>query len=129
MEALSGATTPGQSGPGSDGNEGVFRIPKTSSVTGTSPSDCLVLYPGHSLRESYPSAEMQSAYSTAPTDWTMRLKRKADSQMTIYTLRSRGLSTLVKELTAFSHVMQSSSNESKTPESISAKCKQTKANT
>ena len=25
--ALSGATTPGESGPGNDGNEGVFRIP------------------------------------------------------------------------------------------------------
>ena len=33
---LSGATTPGQSGPGSDGNEGVFPIPQSSSITGTS---------------------------------------------------------------------------------------------
>ena len=40
---LSGATTPSQSEPESDGNEGVLRM------TGTSPSDCLVLYPGHSL--------------------------------------------------------------------------------
>ena len=39
--SLSGATTPGLSGPGSDGNEGVLRIP--------SPSDCLVSYLGHSL--------------------------------------------------------------------------------
>ena len=31
---LSGATTPGQSGPGSDGNEGVLRIPQNSSITG-----------------------------------------------------------------------------------------------
>ena len=38
---LSGATTPGQSGPGSDGNEGVLRIPQSSSIAGTSPSDCL----------------------------------------------------------------------------------------
>ena len=57
---LSGATTPGQSEPRSDGNEGVLRIPKSSSITGTSPSDC--------LRESYPSAELQSVYSTAPAD-------------------------------------------------------------
>ena len=42
---LSGATTPGQSGPGSDGNEGVLSIPQ-SSKTGASPSDCLVPYPG-----------------------------------------------------------------------------------
>ena len=41
---LSGATTPGQSGPGSDGNEGVLRIPQSSSIAGTSPSDCLVSY-------------------------------------------------------------------------------------
>ena len=46
---ISGATTPGQSGPGSDGNKGVVRIPQSSSTAGTSPSDCLVSYPGHSL--------------------------------------------------------------------------------
>ena len=38
--ALSGATTPGKSGPGSDGNDGVLHIPQSSSITGTSPSDC-----------------------------------------------------------------------------------------
>ena len=65
--ALSGATTPGQSGPGSDGNEGVLRIPQSSSTVGTSPSDSLVSYPGHSLwGGSYPSAEVQSVYSTPP---------------------------------------------------------------
>ena len=42
--ALSGATTPGQSGSGSDSNEGVLCIPQSSSITGTSPSDCLVSY-------------------------------------------------------------------------------------
>ena len=41
---LSGATTPGQSGPESNVNEGVLRIPQSSSITGTSPSDCLVSY-------------------------------------------------------------------------------------
>ena len=46
---LSGATTPGQSGSGIDGNEGVLHIPQSSSITGTSPSDCLVSYPGHTL--------------------------------------------------------------------------------
>ena len=39
----------GQSGPGNNGNEGVFHIPQSSSITGTSPSDCLVSYPGDSL--------------------------------------------------------------------------------
>ena len=44
---LSGATTLGQGGPGSDDNEGVFHIPQSSSIIGVLPSDCLVLNPGH----------------------------------------------------------------------------------
>ena len=36
------ATTPGESGPESDGNEGVLHIPQSSSITGTSTSDCLM---------------------------------------------------------------------------------------
>ena len=47
--AISGATTPGKSGPGSDGNEGVPHIPQSSYITGTSLSDYLVSYLGHSL--------------------------------------------------------------------------------
>ena len=43
---LSGATTPGESGPGSGGSEEVSSIPQSSSITRTSPSDCLVSYPG-----------------------------------------------------------------------------------
>ena len=66
---LSGATAPGQSGPGINGNYGVLCIPQSSSITGTLPSDCLVSYAGHWL-ESYPSAEKQSVYSTAPADRT-----------------------------------------------------------
>ena len=49
---LSDANTLGQSGPGSNGNERVLRIPQSSSITGASTSDCLVSYPGHSLGES-----------------------------------------------------------------------------
>ena len=64
---LSGATTPGLSGLGNNGNEGVLHIPQSSSNTGTSPSDCFVSYPGH-LGKSYPSAEMQSVYSTTPAN-------------------------------------------------------------
>ena len=45
---LSGATTPDQSGPGSNRNEGVPRVPQSSSIAGTSPSDCLLSYPGYS---------------------------------------------------------------------------------
>ena len=67
-----GATTPGQSEPGRNGNEGVLCIRQSPSITGTSPSDCLVSYPGHSLVVgSYPSAEVQSVYSTAPTIWAI----------------------------------------------------------
>ena len=52
---ISCATTPGLGEPGSNGNEGVLYIPE-SSRTGASQSDGLMSYPGHSLRESYPSA-------------------------------------------------------------------------
>ena len=64
---LPGATTTIQSGAGSNGNEGVLCIPQSSSITGTSLSNCLVSYSGHSLGESYPSAE-QWVYSTAPAN-------------------------------------------------------------
>ena len=60
---LTGTSTPGQSGPGGNGNEEVLHIPK-SSRTGTSPSDGLVSYPGHSLGESYTSANAKLADST-----------------------------------------------------------------
>ena len=43
-----------------------FLIAKASRL------DCLVSYPGHSLRECYPSAEMQSVYSAAPADWATK---------------------------------------------------------
>ena len=46
---LSGATTPGQSGLGSGGNEGVLHIPQSPCITGTPLSDCSVSYPGNSL--------------------------------------------------------------------------------
>ena len=75
---LSGATTPSQSGPGSDANEGVLCILQSSSILGMSPSDCLESYQdthwhrsgGREKGDSYPSAEVQSVYSTAPADWT-----------------------------------------------------------
>ena len=71
---LSGATTPDQSGTGSNVNEGVPHIPKSFSITGTSPSDYLVSYLGHSLGVSSPSAEKQSVYSSAPADWASLLR-------------------------------------------------------
>ena len=67
---LSGATTPDQSGPGSDDNEELLRIPQSSSITGTSLSDCLVSYAGHSLGGFYPE-EIQSVYSSSSADLTL----------------------------------------------------------
>ena len=46
---LSGATTPGKSGPWSNGNEGVYCIPQYPSITGASPSDYFESYQGYSL--------------------------------------------------------------------------------
>ena len=65
---LSCATTPGQSACGSDGNEGVLRIPQSSSINGTSASDRLVSYPGHLLGKSYSSEEMQLVYFAVSAD-------------------------------------------------------------
>ena len=47
---LLGATSPNQRGIGSYGNEEVLRIPKSSSISGTSSSNCLVSYTGNSFR-------------------------------------------------------------------------------
>ena len=44
----------GESGPGSDGNKGTFYIPKSSNISGTSPSGYFVPYPGNSFGEFYP---------------------------------------------------------------------------
>ena len=66
--ALSDVITPGQSGPGSDGNEVILRISQSSSISVTSISDCLVSYPGHTLGGSYPTADVLSLYSTASGD-------------------------------------------------------------
>ena len=67
---LSGATTLGQSRPGSNSNEEVLHIPQISKAR-ASPWDGLMSYPGHLLvwGESYPSAEMQLVHPTAPADW------------------------------------------------------------
>ena len=66
---LSGSTTLGLGRPGSDGNEEVLCIPHSSSITGASPSDCLLSYLIQSLLAgSYPSAEIQLVYSA---DWAI----------------------------------------------------------
>ena len=69
---LSGATTPGLSGPGSDGNDGVLCIPQRYNISEALPSDCLVSCPGHSFGESYPSALIQLVHSVAPAHWAIQ---------------------------------------------------------
>ena len=71
-KSLSGATNPGLSGPGRDGKGGLLCISQTFNITGAYhivKSDML---------ESYPSAEKQSVYSIAPTDWASK-KKSPDS--------------------------------------------------
>ena len=68
---LSDATIPGQSEPGSDGNQEVFCIHQSFCISGASLSDWLMSYAGHSFEKSYPSVEMQSVYSEAPTYWDL----------------------------------------------------------
>ena len=62
------STIPGQSGHESNCNEGVLHNPQSSWI-GASPSDGSMSYPGLCVCVSYPSAEIQSVYSTAPADW------------------------------------------------------------
>ena len=68
--ALSGATIPVQSGPESDSNEGVLRIPQRSSITGNPTIRFSVI--SRTLVEGgepYPSTEKQLVYSTVPAVW------------------------------------------------------------
>ena len=72
---LSGATSPGKSGPESNGNVGVLHIPQISKAE-FSASGCLTSLLGHVLGGgSYPCAEMQSVYSTNPANWAGKEKK------------------------------------------------------
>ena len=67
---LSGATIPGQSGPGSDDNEGVLHIsPKLHYYRNLTIRLLSVISRTLVVRGSYLSAEKQSVYSTASADW------------------------------------------------------------
>ena len=74
-KTLSGATTLGLSGPGSDGYEEVLHIPQ-SSKTGASPSDGFTSYPGFLLGESSPSAERKSDAFYSPNQLGCNQKRE-----------------------------------------------------
>ena len=64
---LKDTTNPDQSGPESNGNEGILHIPQSSKAE-ASPSNGLVSYLGHLLKGYYPSAEIQWVYSTVPAN-------------------------------------------------------------
>ena len=68
---LSGATTLSQGGPGSDGSDGVLSIPQSFSITGAFTIRLFSVISRTLIGESYPSAEKQSVYSTAPTNWAI----------------------------------------------------------
>ena len=63
---LSGTTTLGQNGPGSNDNEGVLHIPQISK-TDASPSDGLVSYPEYLLGKSYPCCRDAAVLFHAPS--------------------------------------------------------------
>ena len=105
--ALSGATTSGQSGPGSDGNKGALRILQSSSITGTSPSDYLVPYPEHSvlggdftplqrcsqcILQPHPTSQLNRI------SWSLLQKNNNDSWLNINCLFSEIHSTIVWHL-------------------------------
>ena len=71
--SLSGSTTPGQNEPGSNDNEGVLHSPQIFKA-GTSPSDGLISYQGHTLGSSYTSTVMQLVCSTNPANWAWDIK-------------------------------------------------------
>ena len=73
---LSGAATTSQSGPGSDGNEGVLCIPQSSSITGALPSDFFMSYPGHLLGEGVTSLQRCSWCILQPQPTGLKMKRE-----------------------------------------------------
>ena len=68
---LSGAITLGQSWSGSNGNEGVLRIPQSSRISGTSPSDCLVSYQETCCGVVLPLQKKQLMYFTVSINWAI----------------------------------------------------------
>ena len=67
-------------------------IPQSSSTAGTSTLDCLVSYPGHSLGGgSYPSAEVQLVYSTAPAVWANTLMEHTAHEIALYIFDTNGI--------------------------------------
>ena len=88
--ALSRATIQGQSGPGSNGNERVLRIPQSSSLTIRLFSVIFRTLIGRGFN---PSAEVQSVYSTAPADWAIH---RVNVKTVLFQIIQFRISTLFK---------------------------------
>ena len=95
---LSGATSWNHSGSGSNDNEGVLCIPQSSSITGSSPSDCFVSNLGHSLEGSYPSANcsqciLQSQLTRLARLWVSWVwhKTASDGEAPVLEFREHGV--------------------------------------
>ena len=85
-----------QSGPRSNVNEGVLSIPQSPSITGTSPSDCLVSYPGHSLRGGgnlTPRQRSSQCILRPPADWA---KHKVNVKTVLFQIIQFSISTQIK---------------------------------
>ena len=85
---LSCATIPAQSGPWSNGNEGVLHISQNSSITGTSPSDFFSAIYRTLIGGGYHSTAVQSVYSTVPADWTNHVGK-------LYQVRTNAMSDFI----------------------------------
>ena len=94
---LSDATTPGYSGPGSDGNEGVLLIPQSSSISEASPSDCLVSYPGHSLREEVLPLYREAVGAFYSPSWLGHFKWNKAGLISLFAFFYNGCLTKTKE--------------------------------
>ena len=99
-KTLSDVTTSGQSGPGGDGNKGVLHITQSPSITGISPSNCFLSYTGHSLEESYPSAEMRlkGPQRLRKKWWELKIRRKIEIIQTTSLLISARILRKVLEI-------------------------------
>ena len=69
--SLTGTTTLCQSGTGSNGNDGVLYIPQSSRTGAHIQMQFKIIFRTLVARKSYPSTEMESVYSKAPTDWSL----------------------------------------------------------
>ena len=98
---LSGATTPGQSGPGSNGNKGVLHITQISKAR-ASLSDSLLSYPGHVLHQVFSLDDSSSSESFHILEIMFFFTIKHhNQQLFTYRLYTKGQLTTFKMLKSF----------------------------